>query len=150
MNDIYLHAKKMGLLKTHDGYLISKYEFSKAVHTLLESAMELSIKKREPVQLFSCFSVYPVETKCTRYIPKRFITDENKELKLTNVNVVDYGYSFAFLFMNSPKKYRGFKFTTAPKIKDMIMEQRKKGVRFFDITRPAGTIKNTSCLPKMK
>lgn len=150
MKDVYLHAKEMGLLKTHDGYMISEYEFSKAVHDSLMSAMSFSIKNREQVQLFADFSVYPVQTKCTRFIPKRIVTDDEGNVKKKNLNVADYGYSFAFLFMNSPKKYRGFKFTTAPKVKAIIMEERKKGVEFLDITRAAGDRKNSSYLSKSK
>ena len=147
MKDVYQYAKEKGLLKTHDGYTITEYEFSKIIHAVCFDAMQFSIENKEQVQLFGNFSIYPVQTKCTRYIPKIYVK-ENGEIKRKNLDVSKYGYSFAFLFLNTPKKYRGFRFTTADKVKKIISQKRNSGIEFMDITLAAGDKNNSGYLPK--
>lgn len=134
MHDVYNLAKSMGLLKTSDGYIVSEYEFSKIIHSLYFEIMSRSIREKKPYEFLYEMTVYPVQTLCTRYIPKKIVKDESGELKKVSVDVSKYGFSFAFLFLGTNKKYRGFRFKTAQKIKNIITEARESGEKFFDIT----------------
>lgn len=134
MNDVYEYAREKKMLITEDGYVISKYEFSKIVHCLYFDAIEKSIREKVPFELFKGMFCYPVTTLCTRYIPKRNRKAVENGLPL-NIDVKSSGFKFSFLFLSTPKTYRGFKFTAAKnKIKSIILDELSRGEKFLDIT----------------
>ena len=121
MKDIYDYCRANGMLTTQDGYVLSQDEFSKIIHHYYYNGMKFSIENNEPVRLFAKNFCLPVKTLCTHYLP-------------IGIDMSKYDYRFTFLFLSCSKKFRNFRFKTAPKIKKLIMEQVKLGTEYLDIT----------------
>lgn len=133
MEDVYQYAREKGMLTTPAGYIISYYEFSKIIHSTYEKAMRNSIQDKKPYELFENMICYPVTTTCTRYIPRRNRKAVENGVE-ANIDVLKRGFKFSFLFLSTIKRYRCFKFTTAKKIKNIIVGELEKGEQFLDIT----------------
>jgi hypothetical protein len=115
------------------------YLFFKVVTVYLGLLMHEVIVKNKIVTLYQRLGyLFPVKSKCTRYIPSRkvFYRDENNKLRMRyeKCNVTKRNLYWFFVFWNSPEKWRHYRFKEKLKWKKLLLKQYDDGMDYLDYT----------------
>lgn len=114
------------------------YKFFRKVIRLYFTILFKELIKGKSVRLYNRFGILNiVKTQCTRYNPKKYIMRFNEETeeyerKLVQIKL-DFGY-FHFVFWDSPKVLRPYKFNINNKWKRLFMDKVNDGFEYLDLS----------------